>query len=57
MTTVGGGTPYGPSHHALGDNSRPVSEDESALAIAMGKRLAQTALRLADHASANGASR
>ncbi|ALD90262.1 Trp repressor binding protein [Cupriavidus gilardii CR3] len=57
MTTVGGGTPYGPSHHALGDNSRPVSEDESALAIAMGKRLAQTALRLADNASANGASR
>ncbi len=47
MTTAGGGTPYGPSHHARVDNSRPVSEDESGLAIAMGKRLAETALRLA----------
>lgn len=47
MTTTGGGTPYGPSHHAMSDNSRAVGEDEAALAIAMGKRLAETALRLA----------
>ncbi|CAG9172714.1 NAD(P)H:quinone oxidoreductase [Cupriavidus respiraculi] len=47
MTTTGGGTPYGPSHHARVDNSRPVSEDEAVLAVAMGKRLAETALRLA----------
>ncbi|MDQ0140135.1 NAD(P)H:quinone oxidoreductase [Cupriavidus necator] len=47
MTTASGGTPYGPSHHAHGDNRGPVTEDESALAIAMGRRLAQTALRLA----------
>lgn len=47
MTTASGGTPYGPSHHAHGDNRGPVTEDESALALAMGRRLAQTALRLA----------
>ncbi len=47
MTTASGGTPYGPSHHAHGDNRGPVTEDESALAMAMGRRLAQTALRLA----------
>jgi NAD(P)H dehydrogenase (quinone) len=52
MTTTGGGTPYGPSHHARVDNSRPVSEDEATLAIAMGKRLAETALRLAGPQSA-----
>ncbi|SPA24291.1 NAD(P)H:quinone oxidoreductase [Cupriavidus taiwanensis] len=47
MTTASGGTPYGPSHHAHGDNRGPVTDDESALAMAMGRRLAQTALRLA----------
>ncbi|CAM3036403.1 NAD(P)H:quinone oxidoreductase [Cupriavidus taiwanensis] len=47
MTTASGGTPYGPSHHAHGDNRGPVTEEESALALAMGRRLAQTALRLA----------
>lgn len=46
MTTAGGGTPYGPSHHARVDNSRAVSDDEAVLAVAMGKRLAETALRL-----------
>ena len=47
MTTASGGTPYGPSHHARVDNSAPVSDEEAALARAMGKRLAETALRLA----------
>ncbi|QEZ46273.1 NAD(P)H:quinone oxidoreductase [Cupriavidus oxalaticus] len=47
MTTMSGGTPYGPSHHAYADNRGPITEDESALAMAMGRRLAQTALRLA----------
>ncbi|MNU04882.1 NAD(P)H dehydrogenase (quinone) [compost metagenome] len=51
MTTASGGTPYGPSHHAHGDNRGPVTEDESGLAIAMGRRLAQTALRLAGGAA------
>ena len=46
-----GGTPYGPSHHAHGDNRGPVTEDESALAVAMGRRLAQAALRLAGDAA------
>jgi len=46
MTTASGGTPYGPSHHAHPDNRGPVTEDESALALAMGKRLAEAALRL-----------
>ncbi|AOY90977.1 NAD(P)H:quinone oxidoreductase, type IV [Cupriavidus sp. USMAA2-4] len=46
MTTRSGGTPYGASHYAHVDNSGPVTEDESALARALGRRLAQTALRL-----------
>lgn len=46
MTTTSGGTPYGPSHHAHVDNRGPITEDESALAMAMGRRLAQAALRL-----------
>jgi len=47
MTTTAGGTPYGPSHHAHVDNHGPVTDQESALATAMGRRLAQTALKLA----------
>ena len=46
VTTRSGGTPYGASHYAHVDNSGPVTEDESALARALGRRLAQTALRL-----------
>ncbi|MFJ5382684.1 NAD(P)H:quinone oxidoreductase [Cupriavidus sp. CER94] len=47
MTTTAGGTPYGPSHHAHVDNHGPVTDQEAALATAMGRRLAQTALKLA----------
>ena len=47
MTTTAGGTPYGPSHHAHVDNHGPVTEQEAALATAMGRRLAQAALKLA----------
>jgi NAD(P)H dehydrogenase (quinone) len=47
MTTTAGGTPYGPSHHAHVDNHGPVTEHEASLATAMGRRLAQTALKLA----------
>ena len=47
MTTTAGGTPYGPSHHAHVDNHGPVTDQEAALATAMGRRLALTALKLA----------
>ena len=42
-----GGTPYGPSHVAGIANDQPVSDNEKKLCIALGKRLAQTALKLA----------
>jgi NAD(P)H dehydrogenase (quinone) len=45
--TRSGGTPYGPSHFAGVTNDQPVTEDEKALCIAQGKRLAQVALKLA----------
>jgi NAD(P)H dehydrogenase (quinone) len=45
--TPAGGTPYGASHVAGPANDRPVSEPERQLAIALGRRLAQTAVRLA----------
>lgn len=46
MTTTSGGTPYGPTHWAGVDGNKPVSDDERRLAIAMGRRLAETAARL-----------
>ena len=55
MTTTAGGTPYGPSHHAHVDNRGPVTEQEAALAVAMGRRLAQTALRLSAPAAGSTA--
>ncbi len=45
--TQTGGTPYGVSHVAGVQNDKPLSEDERKLAIAQGKRLAETALKLA----------
>ena len=47
MTTTTGGTPYGPSHHAGTASDLPVSEHEKSLCIALGRRLADTAMRLA----------
>lgn len=47
LTTVTGGTPYGPSHHAGAASDLPVSEHERKLCIALGRRLAETALKLA----------
>jgi len=47
MSTATGGTPYGPSHHAGAAGELPVSEHEKKLCIALGKRLATTALQLA----------
>jgi NAD(P)H dehydrogenase (quinone) len=45
-TTRTGGTPYGASHVAGGDNDPQPSEEESVLARALGRRVAQLALRL-----------
>ncbi|MGF1683693.1 NAD(P)H:quinone oxidoreductase [Photobacterium minamisatsumaniensis] len=44
-TTTSGGTPYGPSHLNHGSD-RQLSREECELAQAMGKRLAQAALKL-----------
>ncbi|MBK6982506.1 MAG: NAD(P)H:quinone oxidoreductase [Betaproteobacteria bacterium] len=46
-TTRGGGTPYGASHVAGALGDLPVSDEEKRLALALGKRLASTAARLA----------
>jgi NAD(P)H dehydrogenase (quinone) len=46
-STASGGTPYGASHVSGGLSDKPVSEDEKRLAFALGKRLAETALKLA----------
>ena len=46
-TTTSGGTPYGASHVSGVDGKRPISEDEKALARALGRRVAETAAKLA----------
>ncbi len=45
-TTSGGGTPYGPSHHAGPDSNKLISDSETQLCIAMGERIAKLALKL-----------
>jgi NAD(P)H dehydrogenase (quinone) len=47
ISTTTGGTPYGASHVAGLDRDRPVSQEEQNLCFALGKRLAQIALKLA----------
>ncbi len=44
--TRSGGSPYGATHVSGAGNDRPVSDEESRLAFALGKRLAETARRL-----------
>ena len=44
--TQGGGTPYGASHIASSSGNLPLSTDATALAKALGKRLAETARQL-----------
>jgi NAD(P)H dehydrogenase (quinone) len=44
--TTGGGTPYGASHIAGSNGSPQLSETESRLAFAQGKRLASLVLKL-----------
>ncbi len=45
-TTTSGGTPYGASHVGGAMNDKPITDDEKKLCIALGKRLAETALKL-----------
>jgi len=45
-STRTGGTPYGASHLASGDNASKLSDDEIKLCQALGKRVATLALRL-----------
>ena len=44
--TSSGGTPYGASHVAGSSGNAPISAEERTLAMALGKRVAQTALAL-----------
>lgn len=46
-TTTSGGTPYGASHVGGAMDDKPLSEDEKKLCLALGKRLAETAIKLA----------
>ena len=46
MRTREGGTPYGPSHVSGTDSDQPISDDERARCAALGRRLAELALRL-----------
>lgn len=48
MRTQSGGTPYGPSHCAGPEGTRPLTDDEKTLCVAFGKRMANFALRLKD---------
>lgn len=46
LKTETGGTPYGPSHTAGTDSKRPLSAEEINLCRALGRRLAETAIRI-----------
>jgi NAD(P)H dehydrogenase (quinone) len=46
-TTQSGGTPYGASHIGGAMDDQPLSDDERQLCLALGKRLSETALKLA----------
>lgn len=46
-TTRSGGTPYGASHVAGLEGNQPITDAEKKLCLAQGRRLAQTALKLA----------
>lgn len=45
-TTLSGGTPYGASHFNGPDNKNPISQEEERLCFAMGKRVAELAVKL-----------
>ena len=46
MTTSSGGSPYGATHWSGIDGNKPVTEDEKRMAVALGRRLAETAAQL-----------
>jgi NAD(P)H dehydrogenase (quinone) len=46
LTTTAGGTPYGPSHHAGAAGDQPITDQERRLCIALGRRLAEIAIKL-----------
>jgi NAD(P)H dehydrogenase (quinone) len=46
IKTETGGTPYGPSHTAGADSKRPLSAEEINLCRALGRRLAETTIRM-----------
>lgn len=50
-TTKSGGTPYGASHTAGADSKLPITEEEKRLCIALGKRLAELAVKLSTRSS------
>jgi len=45
--TASGGGPYGASHWAGTADDKPLSDDERTLCLALGKRLAEAAVKLA----------
>jgi len=45
-STQSGGTPYGASHVAGANNDKQITDEERKLCIALGKRLAETAIKL-----------
>jgi NAD(P)H dehydrogenase (quinone) len=49
MTTASGCSPYGATHWSGINGTHPVSDDTRLLAIALGKRLAETARKLRGH--------
>ncbi|MCX8049924.1 MAG: NAD(P)H:quinone oxidoreductase [Methylohalobius sp.] len=48
LETKTGGTPYGPSHLS-GEENRSLSEEEKALCLCLGQRLAKAAIALKNH--------
>lgn len=46
INTQSGGTPYGPTHVAGIDNQLPITEEEQRLCKALGKRVAEVAMKL-----------
>jgi NAD(P)H dehydrogenase (quinone) len=49
MTTASGGSPYGATHWSGLDGKKPFTDDEKRLALAMGRRLAEAAVKLRGH--------
>jgi NAD(P)H dehydrogenase (quinone) len=46
LTTQSGGSPYGPGHIAGADGQRELDDDEKAICRALGKRVAEVAMKL-----------